>query len=112
MPSLFRNSDATARRLAEADSVVVLGLGRFGRSLASELVESGTEVLGIDVDETAVQEMSPVLTHCVRADTTSEEAMRQLAVDEFDRAVVAIGSHIEASLLTASLLKGLGVGNI
>jgi trk system potassium uptake protein TrkA len=48
----------------------------------------------------------------VRADTTSEEVLRQLAVHEFNRAVVAIGSHIEASLLTASLLKSLGVGII
>jgi len=113
MPDLFhRSKDTTARRLADIDSVVVIGLGRFGRSLAGELVSLGTEVLGIDADETTVQEMSTVLTHVVRADSTSEEALRQLAVQEFDRAVVAIGTHLEASLLTASLLKNLGVANI
>ena len=101
-----------ARRLAGADSVVVLGLGRFGRSLAAELVALGTEVLGVDADEAIVQELSTTLTHVVRADTTSEEALRQLGVPDFDRAVVAIGSHIEASLLTASLLKSLGVRTI
>jgi trk system potassium uptake protein TrkA len=101
-----------ARRLAGADSVVVLGLGRFGRSLAAELVALGTEVLGVDVDDAIVQELSTTLTHIVRADTTSEEALRQLGVPEFERAVVAIGSHIEASLLTASLLKTLGVRTI
>lgn len=113
MPDLFhRGKDQTARRLAEIDSVVVIGLGRFGRSLAQELVRCGTEVLGIDADEKTVQEMSTALTHVVRADSTSEEVLRQLAVQEFDRAVVAIGTHIEASLLTASLLKNMGVANI
>lgn len=112
MPDLFHRKDQTARRLAESDSVVVIGLGRFGRSLALELIESGTEVLGIDDDEQIVQELSTELTHCVRADSTNEDALRQLAVQEFDRAVVAIGTHIEASLLTASLLKNMGVNNI
>jgi len=112
MPDLFHRKDQTARRLAEIDSVVVIGLGRFGSSLALELIKSGTEVLGIDADEQIVQDRSATLTHCVRADSTSEDALRQLAVHEFDRAVVAIGSHIEASLLTASLLKGMGIQNI
>lgn len=112
MPDLFHRKDQTARRLAEIDSVVVIGLGRFGRSLATELVTCGTEVLGIDSDELVVQEMSTRLTLCVQADSTSEDALRQLGVAEFDRAVVAIGSHIEASLLTASLLKAIGVQHV
>ena len=107
-----RDKDPTARRLAEIDSVVVIGLGRFGRALALELMDADTEVLGIDVDDHIVQEMSTQLTHAVRADSTSEEALRQLGVQEFDRAVVAIGTNIEASLLTASLLKNMGIGNI
>ncbi|BDZ41717.1 potassium transporter [Paraoerskovia sediminicola] len=93
-----------AERLADADSVVVLGLGRFGRSLARELVKSGTEVLGIDADEDVVQSLNGVLTHVVRADTTKDEVLRQLAVPEYDRAVVGIGSNLEASILTTSLL--------
>lgn len=112
MADLFHRKDPSARRLAEIDSVVVIGLGRFGRSLAVELMESDTEVLGIDHDALVVQEMSSRLTHCVQADSTSEDALRQLGVQEFDRAVVAIGSHIEASLLTASLLKTLGVEHV
>ena len=47
MPSIFKRDDTTARRMANDDSVVVLGLGRFGRSLATELVAGGTEVLGV-----------------------------------------------------------------
>jgi Trk K+ transport system NAD-binding subunit len=110
---LFHRGKAeTTSRLARIDSVVVIGLGRFGSSLACELIANDAEVLGIDADGDIVQEMSTQLTHCVRADSTNEDAMRQLAVHEFDRAVVAIGTHLEASLLTASLLKNLGVGNI
>lgn len=113
MPDLFhRGKDSTAKRLVEIDSVVVIGLGRFGSSLALELMASDTEVLGIDTDEHIVQEMSTKLTHCVRADSTSEDALKQLAVHEFDRAVVAIGTNIEASLLTASLLKNMGIGHV
>lgn len=112
MPLFSRESDDTAARLAGSDSVVVIGLGRFGSALALELEDGGTEVLGIDSDGERVQELSTRLTHCVRADSTNEAALRQLAVHEFDRAVVGIGTHIESSLLTASLLKNLGVGTI
>ncbi len=112
MPDLFGRRDTAPRRIAAADSVVVIGLGRFGRSVAAELMATGIEVLGIDSDERIVQELSTTLTHVVRADSTSEDALRQLAVSEFDRAVVAIGTNIEASLLTASLLRSLGVENI
>lgn len=99
-------------RLAEADSVVILGLGRFGSAIATELVKTNTEVLGIDRDEEIVQAHSNLLTHVVQADTTSIDALRQIAVPEFDRAVVGIGTNIEASLLTASVLVEFGIGTI
>jgi trk system potassium uptake protein TrkA len=89
---------------AQADSVVVIGLGRFGGSLALELEAQGTEVLGIDSNEDTVQSYNGLLTHVVRADSTKEEVLRQLSVHEFDRAVVGIGSDIEASILTTSRL--------
>ena len=98
----FHGSDAT--RVAEADSVAVIGLGRFGSSLALELMSTGTEVLGIDGNEDIVQSLNGLLTHVVRADATKEEALRQLALPEFDRVVVAIGGDIEASILVTSLL--------
>ncbi len=91
-------------RIAEANSVVVIGLGRFGGALALELAAAGTEVLGIDADEDIVQSFNGRLTHVVRADSTKEEALRQLSVHEFDSAVVGIGSDLEASILTTSAL--------
>ncbi|MFI7244956.1 potassium channel family protein [Streptomyces qinglanensis] len=100
------------RRGSHRDSVVVIGLGRFGRSLALELVDEDTEVLGIDESPEVVQSLSGSLTHTVRADSTKEDALRQLAVHEFDRAVVAIGSDLEASILTASLLISFGIENV
>ena len=99
----------TSRRIAEADSVAVIGLGRFGSSLALELMAGGTDVLGIDVDEDLVQALNGQLTQVVRADSTKEEALRQLAVDEFDRVVVAIGDDISASILTCSVLLSLKI---
>ncbi|HTL40998.1 MAG TPA: TrkA family potassium uptake protein [Pseudolysinimonas sp.] len=95
--------------MGAADSVAVIGLGRFGRALALELMDSGTEVLGVDSSEQIVQALNGQLTHVVMADSTSEDALRQLSVPEFDRVVVAIGSDIQSSILTTSLLMRLGV---
>jgi trk system potassium uptake protein len=93
-------------------SVVVIGMGRFGSSLARELMKNGHEVLGIDTDEKLVQSMSLDLTHSVKADTTDEAVLKELGISEFDSAVVAIGADIEASILTTSLLLQLGVKNV
>ena len=92
--------------------VAVVGLGRFGKSLALELVKEGVEVLGIDSDPKVVQSLAGRLTHVVEADTTDEEAMRQLSVQDFDRAVLGIGTQLESSILSASVLLNLGVPNI
>ncbi|GAB2635117.1 potassium channel family protein [Kribbella swartbergensis] len=92
--------------------VVVIGLGRFGSSLARELARRNYEILGIDADPRRVQSLADDLTHAVVADTTDEQAMRQLGVPDFDRAVVAIGTNLEASILTTSLLVDFGISNI
>ena len=101
-----------ARQHTLDSPVAVVGLGRFGKSLALELVAEGVEVLGIDSDPKVVQSLAGRLTHVVEADTTDEEAMRQLSVHDFDRAVVGIGNHLESSILSASVLLTLGVPNI
>ena len=107
---LFGGSDAS--RVAEADSVAVVGLGRFGSALALELMDKGTEVLGIDSDPGIVQAHNGRLTHVVVADSTNEETLRQLSIPDFDRVVVAIGSDIEASILTTSLLLRFDIDHI
>lgn len=95
-----------------ASTVVVIGLGRFGGAVARELVSLDREVLGIDSVEERVQEFSNYLTHVVQADPTNEEALRDLGVADFDAAVVAIGSSLETSILSASLLIQLGVKQV
>jgi trk system potassium uptake protein TrkA len=92
--------------------VAVIGLGRFGSALALELQALGHEVLGIDLDTDLVQQFAPLLTRTVTADSTNADAMRELGVDTFDRVVVAIGVDLEASILTVSLLKELGVPQV
>ncbi|MBB3108395.1 trk system potassium uptake protein TrkA [Paenibacillus phyllosphaerae] len=91
---------------------VIIGLGRFGSSLAKELVELGYEVLGVDKDEEAVQDLSQILTHAVVAEATDEDVLRSIGVRNFDCGVVAIGDDIQASILTAILLKDLGVKKV
>jgi len=100
------------RNRGVAESVLVIGLGRFGSSVATSLVQMDKEVLAIDTDPVLVQRWSSELTHVVQADTTDEEALRQLGVASFDRAVVAIGSDIEASVLTVVALSEVGVQEI
>jgi trk system potassium uptake protein TrkA len=96
----------------KSEPVVVIGLGRFGSALALELAYRGTEVLAIDNDAKLVQSLSGQLTHIVTADSTDIEALRQLGVHEFYRAVVAIGTDMESSILTTSLLVDLEIDNI
>jgi len=95
-----------------ASTIAVIGLGRFGTALALELVKSGREVLGIDSDEKLVQANAEDLTQVVQANSTDEDALRELGIPDFDSAVVAIGSDLEASILTASLLLQLGVPQV
>jgi trk system potassium uptake protein TrkA len=91
---------------------MVIGLGRFGSALALELTSRGTEVLGVDTNRKLVQNLSGQLPHVVVADSTDIEALRQLGIAEFRRAVVAIGTDVQASILTASLLSELEVPDI
>jgi trk system potassium uptake protein TrkA len=91
---------------------LVIGLGRFGNSVASSLIRMGHEVLGVDVDEAKVQESADRLTHVLQADCTSPEVLRQLGIADFKTVVIAIGSGIEASVLTALAVIEAGVPTI
>ncbi len=92
--------------------MVVLGLGRFGGAVAAELARLGFEVLGVDNDAATVQHYVDLVTHVVEGDTTDTDALRQLGVPDFRHAVVAIGTDIEASVLTTAALVDLEIPNI
>jgi trk system potassium uptake protein TrkA len=87
----------------------VIGLGRFGKSVAITLSRMGYEVLAIDGNQERVQGLSDEVTHVVQADTTDEETLKALGIRNFDVVVVAIGEDVQANTLTALLLKELGV---
>lgn len=91
---------------------MVIGLGRFGAALALELARGGTEVLAMDNRPQVVQSLAGQLAQVVTADSTDEEALRQLGVPEFSQAVVAIGTDLEASILTTSLLVEMEIRDI
>lgn len=88
---------------------VVIGLGRFGVSLAKALYNLGYDVLGIDNDEEIVQSMADSITHVVQADATDENTLKALGVRNFDVGIVSIGQDIQASILVTLILKELGL---
>lgn len=100
------------KRISGADNVVVIGLGRFGGAVAISLSRLGHDVLGIDENPALVQEWSTRLTHVVQANSADADTLRQLGVPGFRHAVVAIGSDVEASVLTTLALSELGVPDI
>lgn len=93
-------------------SFVVVGLGQFGSTVASELARFGNHVLGIDADERRVAQMSSTLTASAILDCGDEQALREAGVDRYDVALVAIGQEIQASILGTMNLKMLGVRTI
>lgn len=90
----------------------VIGLGRFGSSVAKQIAELGHEVLGVDKNLQVVDDMNQCLTHTVVADTTDEEALRSIGIRNMDCVVVAIGDDIQASILTSIILKDLGIKKV
>jgi trk system potassium uptake protein TrkA len=99
--------------LAKRDSeFLVIGLGRFGGGLAETLVDLGHDVLGVDRNPKLVQRFANRLTHVIEADSTDIEAMRQVGAGDFGTAVVAIGTEMEASILTTAVLVDLQVPRI
>ena len=86
----------------------VLGLGRFGTSVALTLHELGYQVLGVDSDEEIVQDLSHELTHVVSADASDENTLRSLGINNYEVVIVGIGP-LEDNLLTTLNLKEMGV---
>lgn len=93
----------------KAKQFLVLGLGRFGTSLARSLCELGHEVLAIDTNADLVDDIAPHVTQAMQMDATDEDLLRGLGVNNFDAAIVSIGQNTRDSILLSVLLKELGV---
>ncbi|WP_027088794.1 potassium channel family protein [Thomasclavelia saccharogumia] len=87
----------------------VLGLGVFGSTVATTLAQYNCEVIAIDIDESCVERIADEVTKAVVADTTDIEQLRALGLDDIDVAIIAIGTHLEESVLTTMNVKDLGV---
>ncbi|MGD9573745.1 MAG: TrkA family potassium uptake protein [Thermoleophilia bacterium] len=98
--------------MADTHQTLVIGLGRFGRTLAETLGKLGHEVLGVDASAKVVQSCAPYMTHVVQADATDSEALRQLGAGDFPSAVIAIGTDIQASILATYATVDLGIPRI
>lgn len=88
--------------------VLIVGLGRFGQSLARALVAGGVEVMAMDAREDAAEEISDEVPHVMIADSTEEHVLREIGPEQFDLVVCAIGGDIQASIMTTLLLKEMG----
>jgi trk system potassium uptake protein TrkA len=86
----------------------VIGMGRFGSSVAKTLYEMGHTVLAMDRDEDALRPVADYATHSVQIDSTDAEALRAVGITNFDAVVVAIGDDVQESILTTLILKELG----
>ncbi len=89
-------------------SILLIGLGRFGKHIAMKLRELNHEVMAVDRNEALVQEILPYVTNAQIGDSTNEEFLRSLGVDNYDVCMVAIGKNFQSSLETTSMLKELG----
>lgn len=94
------------------ENFAVIGLGRFGASVAKALYEMGYEVMAVDKDPYRVQDFSQIVTHVVEADSTDENALRALGINNFDIVVVAIGEDIQSSIMTTLILQEIGVKRV
>ncbi|MBS3803289.1 MAG: TrkA family potassium uptake protein [Oleiphilaceae bacterium] len=91
---------------------VVIGLGVFGATIATELARLGQEVLGIDTDEKRVDQLADTLTKAVVGDVTDHQTLEEMDAGDYDVAVVAIGRNIEAALLATMQLREMGVEKV
>ncbi len=110
--SRFLGARNSPPRKARHNEFVVIGLGRFGSSLAEVLHERGHNVLAIDADATLVQRLSHTLPHVVQMDATNRDAYIELGVGNFDTGIVCIGTDFESNLLATVILRQLGVRRV
>ena len=93
-------------------SYAVLGLGRYGMAVAKELVAQGADIIAVDMDDEIVNMASAEIPYCKCADVTEIEALKQWGIANVDVVIVAMASHLEASVLATMLCKELGVETV
>ncbi len=93
-------------------SYAVFGLGRYGRAVATELVNSGAEVLAVDINEDLVNSASSYLPYCKCADVTDAEVIKKLGIANVDVVIIAIATNLEASVMAVMLCKEAGVKTV
>lgn len=91
---------------------IIIGIGKFGESIATNLYKMGHDVLAVDIDEERVQYIANKVTHAVQADATEEGTLEALGVKHFDGAMVTIGESVQASILITLLCKELGIRHV
>lgn len=90
----------------------VIGLGRFGKSVALTLTKMGYDVLAVDVSEDKVNDIMESVTHAVQVDAMDEQALKALGIRNFDVVIVAIGQDIQSNILVTVMLKDMGVKKV
>lgn len=94
------------------DGYAVLGLGRFGTTVAVTLAEAGFQIMAVDRDEEAVQDVADLVTYAVRGDVTDPDMVRSLGLGNMDGVVIAIANNLEASVMATLLAKESGASYI
>lgn len=90
----------------------VFGLGRYGQAVAKQLINSGAEVLAVDINEAVVNDLAAEIPLCKCADITDPAVFRQLGIDRVDVAIIAMAGDLEASVMAITLCKTAGVGTV
>ena len=93
-------------------SFAVIGLGQFGKAVVDELLENGMDVIAIDNNEDAIAKVAKYLPTAFVADSTDEQALKELGIKDVDAAIVAYGDNKEASILTTVILREFGIEQI
>ena len=105
---MARNPKTSSRKQAEKEFAVI-GLGRFGGSLARRLEAMGHTVLGVDIDMVRVQDLADEITSAVALDATVEDALQEVDIASFGTVIVGLGGDFEATALVTTYLKSQGI---
>ena len=95
--------------MKKMEQIAIIGLGKFGMTVAKELSKYDCEVLAIDADETLVENCAPFVTKAIQANVLETDALEACGLQNFDIAIIGIGDNIESSLMVALSLKDLGI---